>query len=227
MSALEKPDPLHRFILQAIDPSLGCPVLEMLLRVSELETLRKILGDDASCDTDLQMVYVLGSAELLVIANKYGATFDPEGRECRLARAHPIRDLPYLVHTGYELFLMLEGMKPFAKFVIEYPAEADEFPEEALFEPHVRSGVLIKRVMADEPFEKPIRASSGRVFEGVRQVFYALKGEEWRIEAHNLVWKQLAHGPWNDTLERLEGSLLGYTDEQNDWWIAHRKQRRS
>jgi hypothetical protein len=121
---------------------------------------------------------------------------------------------------------MLEGVKPFAKFIIECPAEASDFPEEALFEPHVRSGVLIKRVMADEPFEKPIRAPSGRIFKGVRKIFYTRNGEEWRIEAHNLVWKQLAHGPWNDTLERLEGSLLGYTDEQNDWWIAHRKQRR-
>ena len=51
---------------------------------------------------------------------------------------------------------MLEGVKPFAKFTVEYPTKADEFPEEALFEPHVRSGTLIMRVMADEPFEKHV-----------------------------------------------------------------------
>jgi hypothetical protein len=89
MSAPEQTGPLHRFILQAIDPSLGCPVLEMMLRVTELDTLRKILGDDASSDTDLQMVYILGSAELRAIDNQYGARFNPDGRECHLAREHP------------------------------------------------------------------------------------------------------------------------------------------
>ena len=118
---------------------------------------------------------------------------------------------------------MLEGVKPFAMFTIEYPGMAEEFPEEPLFEPHVLSGRMIKRVMADEPFKEPIRGSSGRMFEGVRQVLYSLPGEEWRCDAQFLVRGQLAHGPWNDTLERLEGSLLGYTDEQNDWWIAHRR----
>jgi hypothetical protein len=222
----EKPEILHRFVLEALDPNLGCSVLEMMLRVTELETLRTILGEDAADDTELKAVYTLGSAELRAIDDQYGVKFEPDGRECLLARAHSIRDVPYLVHTGYELFLMLEGVKPFAKFAVEYPAGADEFPEEALFEPHVRSGRLIKRVMADEPFEKPIKISSGRIFEGVRQVFYARQGEEWRIDAHNLLWKQLAHGPWNDTLERLEGSLLGYTDAQNDWWIARRQRIR-
>ena len=174
----------------------------------------------------MRAVYTLGSTELLAIDDQFGVRFEPDGRECRLARAHSVGDAPYLVHTGYELFLMLEGVKPFAKFTVEYPIEADEFPEEALFEPHVQSGMLIKKVMADEPFEKPIRVSSGRIFEGVRRVFYARRGEEWRIDAYNLLWRQLEHGPWNDTLERLEGSLLGYTDEQNDWWIARRRRIR-
>ena len=94
-----------------------------------------------------------------------------------------------------------------------------------MFEPHVRSGALIKRVMADQPFSQAIRNQNGDLVFGVREVFYACRGEEWRVDAHNLVWKQLAHGPWNDTLERLEGSLLDYTDAQNDWWIAHRKRQ--
>jgi len=226
VSTSEKPETPHRFILQAIDSSLGCPVLETMLYVPNAETLRAILGEDASDDLELRAVYTLGSAELLAIDDQFGVRFEPDGRECLLARAHSIRDAPYLVHTGYELFLMLEGVKPFAKFTVEYPIEAGEFPEEALFEPHVQSGTLIKKVMADEPFEKPIRVSSGRIFEGVRRVFYARLGEEWRIDADNLLWRQLEHGAWNDTLERLEGSLLGYTDEQNDWWIARRRQLR-
>jgi hypothetical protein len=198
-----------------------------MLRIADLESLRAILGEYASGDPELRAVYTLDLSELDLIEKSYGVRFDSHGRECRLARAHSIRDVPYLVHTGYELFLMLEGVKPFAKFAVEYPAEPSEFPEEALFEPHVRSGKLIKRIMPDEPFAKPIKALSGRIFEGLRQVFYARPGEEWRIDAHNLVVRQLAYGPWNDTLERLEGSLLGYTDAENDWWIAHRWRMRT
>jgi hypothetical protein len=70
---------------------------------------------------------------------------------------------------------------------------------------------------ADEPFEKPMRGLGGRIFEGVRWVFFARRGEELRIDGHNLLWRQLAYGPWNDTLDRLEGSLSGYTEAQNDW----------
>jgi hypothetical protein len=227
VSSPAEPEIICRFILQAIDPFLGCPVFETMLRVTELDTLRAILGEHAADDTELQAVYTVGSAELSAIYNQYDVRFEPDERECRLARAHSIGDVPYLVHTGYELFLMLEGLKPFAKFAVEYPTETDEFPEEALFEPHVQSGTLIKRVMADQPFERPIQSPAGRLFEGVRQVLYASRGEEWRIDAHNLVWGQLAHGSWNDTLERLEGALLGYTDAQNDWWIARRRRMRN
>ena len=194
-----------------------------MLRVTDLEPLRSILGEEASDDPELQAVYTLASLELDLIEKHYGTRFEPHGRECRVARAHWIRDVPYLVHTGYELFLMLEGVKPFAKFIVHYPEEPGEFPEEALFEPHVRAGTLIKRVMPDEPFATPIKASSGRVFEGLRQLFYARPGEEWRVDAYILVARQLVYGPWNDTLERLEGSLLGYTDAENDWWIARRR----
>ena len=118
---------------------------------------------------------------------------------------------------------MLDGVKPFAKFSFSSPVHPDDFPEEALFEPHVRSGVLIKRVV-DEPLERPIRSASGRVYDGARRVFYACRGEEWRIDAFILLWRQLDHGPWNETLERLdEVRFLGYTDGQNDWWLARRR----
>ena len=227
MSILDIDRSVHLFILEAIDPNFGCSVLEAELHITDLAQLRTLLGVDALGDVELRGVYTIDAAELRAISGQYGVDFDPGERECRLSRAHAVRDAPYLVHTGYELFLMLEGVKPFAMFTIEYPGMAEEFPEEVLFEPYVLSGKIIKRVMADIPFEEPIRGPSGPVFEGVRQVLYSLPGEEWRCDAQLLLSRQLAHGPWNDTLERLEGSLLGYTDEQNDWWIAHRRTLRS
>ncbi len=213
---------MHRFILQAIDPALGCPALEALLRVADVEMLRPLLGVAASMDTELRRRYMLDPSTLRAVTERFEVAFDPEDRECWLSRAHSVRDVPYLVHTGYELLLMLDGVKPFAKFTVEYPVEPDDFQEDALFEPHVQSGLLVKRVV-DEPFDKPIRSPSGRIYDGVRQVFYARRGEEWRIDAYILLWRQLDHGPWNETLERLDGSLLGYTDKQNNWWLGHRR----
>jgi hypothetical protein len=150
------PQPQHRFILQARDPVLGCPVLEAMLRVADPEMLRPLLGEGALNDPELRHVYVLSADELRAITDRFGVAFDADERECWLSRAHSIGDVPYLVHTGYELPLMLDGVKPFAKFAFEYPTEPGEFPEDALFEPHVQSGLLVKRVM-DGPFESPIR----------------------------------------------------------------------
>ena len=127
----------HRFILRTFDPTRGCPVLEALFRVADVETLRSLLGEDATADADLRYDYVLDSRQLQAITEQFEIAFDPQGLECWLSRARSIGDVPYLVHTGYELALMLDGRKPFAKFAVEYPSEPDQFPEEALFEPHM------------------------------------------------------------------------------------------
>ena len=178
---------MHRFILQAIDPVLGCSALETMLVVEDLEALRLVLGVDALDDAELRAIYTLNSSEAQAVVERFALAFDIDGRECRLSRGHSIDLCPYLVHTNYELALMLDGVKPFAKFYLEHPSEPDEWVPEALFEPHFQSGVLVKRVMPDEPWEKPIRLSDGRMFQGIRQIFYARRGEEWRIDAHLLV----------------------------------------
>jgi hypothetical protein len=59
-------------------------------------------------------------------------------------------------------------------------------------------------------------------FEGIRSVYFALPGEEWRIDKYIAAIENQT-GAWNDELERLQGSLLGYENWQNDWWIEHRR----
>jgi hypothetical protein len=53
----------------------------------------------------------------------------------------------------------------------------------------------------------------------MRRVLYALRGEEWRIDAYILMRKTADKSGWNEGFERLEGSLLGYLDWQNDFHI--------
>jgi hypothetical protein len=87
---------------------------------------------------------------------------------------------PYLIHTGYELPLLLDGRKKLAFMSHYYPPAT--FEGEDRFDHWVARGVLHREEVV-EPFEKPIKG-----FLGSRTAFYTPKGEEWRIPAHQLIW---------------------------------------
>ncbi len=120
--------------------------------------------------------------------------------------------MPYLVHSGYELPLLIEGRKKLARMYGPYPPMT--FEGEERFDHWVAEGVLHREEVL-EPFDPPTRRWQGR-----RVVYYTLKGEEWRIPASKLIWRAAEKaGGWNEYFERLEGMLFGYEDWQNDWWI--------
>ncbi|MXO91109.1 hypothetical protein [Pontixanthobacter aquaemixtae] len=52
-------------------------------------------------------------------------------------------------------------------------------------------------------------------------VLFVLPGEEWRIDAM-MQLKSIAER-WTEAHEREEGRLLGYSEQENDWWIAYCK----
>jgi hypothetical protein len=108
---------------------------------------------------------------------------------------------------------MLEGKKPLAMFyaeISELPNE-DLIPEEA-FGVHVASGRFVRGETTVEAAYHPKLERNVLV----RYVFFALKDEAWRINAIRLLLKESAKSGWNETCERMEGSLLGYTDKEND-----------
>jgi hypothetical protein len=213
----------RRFVLQALDPDHGSPVLEAAFFVSEIEHLRALLADVGD-DPALERGYFLDAAELTAINKRFGIAFDPEGREVLLEPWHSIRDAPYLVHGGYELPLLLEGRKQFARFSEEYPPNLHW--NEAKFDRYVAEGALHKEVVV-EPFEEPIPLKHGRIADGLRTVYYTRKGEEWRIPAWKLIKDAVRKSRWSEDFERMEGMLFGYEEWQNDWWISgFRKLRR-
>jgi hypothetical protein len=120
-------------------------------------------------------------------------------------------------HTGRELELMLAGRKPLSMFYDMADAEPDEkiIPEIA-FDGYVRSGQFAKQeqifvaAMMDPQTGKP---------HLIRYVFYALKGEEWRIPAIILVmtaWQKSVSNFPIEFYDRLIGPLLGYTEQEVD-----------
>jgi hypothetical protein len=210
-------EPGHRFILQALDPDYGNPILETQFVSSDLAELRHLLGSIVDDDPELARSYRLEPHDLAKITERFGVVFGSERGDVWLCPWTNARDFPYLVYTGYELALMLDGRKPFAFFVEEYPPERHS--SEDYFDPHVANGLLYKHVEV-QAFGKPIRGVDGQIFEGVRSVCYALRGEEWRVSAWRLIRAAAQKSGWNENFERPEGMLLGYDDWQNDWWIA-------
>ncbi|WP_312858555.1 hypothetical protein [Rhizobium sp. G21] len=119
-----------------------------------------------------------------------------------------LRRTPYLIHTEFELPLMLEGRKPLAVFSSD--PESDWFDElKSRFAPHVAAKTFVER---DDLTTWEHRGVS----HPIRKLLYALSAEAWRIQAYLDLWSE---GAWDDTHERREGELLGYEDWQIDWWL--------
>jgi hypothetical protein len=213
------------FVLQATDSITACPVLEARFVVDDLAALRNALGDVVDRrDPHLEWSYPLDREHLRAIERSFGVSISEEGRDVTLVPWHSTREAPYLIHTGFELSLMLEGRKPFAKFADAYP---DEWFDELVgkFDRFVEDGRLIRRIVT-RPFDELAHLPGRPVMESIREVYFALPGEEWRIDAYLLLVQVGTKAGWNDALERYEGSLLGYEDWQNDWWIDQLRSRR-
>lgn len=125
-------------------------------------------------------------------------------------------DLDAVNHTNRELELMLAGTKPLAMFAEELSCLPDEeiIPEEK-FSQYVKAGRIIR---SETVLPGPYSQKLGRV-TNIKHVLFAVKGEEWRIRAMiTLKEQQLKTYQWNETCERFESALLGYTEEEIDAW---------
>jgi hypothetical protein len=207
--------PLTHFILEAFDCDQWCPVLQALVQVDDLNALRTILDDSATEDPDLRHIYRLDEGDIAAIIARFDVAFDHRRLDANnlvvniFRRRLRLDKTPYLVHTGYELPLMLEGRKKLARMSHQYPPES--FEGESRFDHWVTNGFLHREENVTPPFDK---------YRGHRTVYYTPKGEEWRIPAMKLIgYASAKAGGWNEYFERLEGMLFGYEDWQNDWWI--------
>ncbi|WP_257167858.1 hypothetical protein [Bradyrhizobium sp. SRS-191] len=205
----------HLFLLSLFDREQWCPVLQARFAVTDLDQLRVLLG--ATDETELdQKIFHLEDAEALKLCEAFGiildwAALDFPDREFIVDRIQSIQEAPYLIHTGYELPLLLDGRKKLARFVEAYPPMS--FEGEERFDRWVAAGRLHKEVELEAFGDGQIEAGG---HQGTRHVYFAAIGEEWRIPAMKMIWRA---GRWNEHFERLEGMLFGYEDWQNNWWI--------
>jgi hypothetical protein len=218
----------NHFILEAFDRDLWCAALQSRFCVGDLDCLRSALGMVADDDPELDDCYYLGKKQLAAIRRQFGAALDDDHLESgdfviRLFRQRWLSETPYLIHTGYELPLLLDGRKKLARMYHAYPPS--KFDGEDRFDHWVTKGLLHREELL-EPFDPSVRERVVKKWLGQRTVYYTPKGEEWRIRASKLIWEASAKsGGWNEHFERLEGMLYGYEDWQNDWWIRVGLQR--
>lgn len=203
------------FILSFLSPETGCPSHQMrfLADPEDVSSLLEYQGDIE------RVRFTLDARDIAALGRRFGLDLPPGQTWAELNRPHlPFDHSPYLIHTGYELPLMLDGRKPFAFFS---DTSLDDEPLlgelRAFFRPHVEAGRIVETFSCQKQLWP---ATDGGVKTAwVTELFYNLPGEEWRIAA----WKALIAeraGRWRDEDTREEGRLLGYAQDQCDWYIA-------
>jgi hypothetical protein len=207
----------RRFVLEAIDQRTECVTSDVSFEVSDVAELCRMVGVTAA-EFAAGAAHDLQARDVVQLKSRFKVAFEPEAGAVRLRHWHPLDGLPYKIHTGRELTLMLEGSKPLACFSGQYPPASDveEIPDR-LFDPYVEQGRFVRReyVMLAGYCGPALQRAGLRM----RIVMYALPHQEWRIDAMILLMDSAAKCGWSEGFERVQGSLLGYEDWQNDIFI--------
>lgn len=195
-------------ILEIIDSTTGCIAEEIEFSGSEAPKLLALLEIENS--DFFGVSYDLDEPDIRAIQKLFGWKKISETASAACLRARGVWDeLPYKIHTNRELLMMLAGEKPLTVFCDSYvPGSGSKVMRDEKFEPYVQAGRFIMR--------EHIEIDSRDANNSMRWIFYALPSEAWRIDAYILMKKTAKISGWNDGFERMEGSLLGYTDEQNN-----------
>lgn len=211
MLTLMTTDARTRFVIEAIDPATGCIVDDT--EVHDLSKLCEVLELDPA-EMELGGSYELDAQEMARIMGTLGIEYATIGLPGLLRPWRRLDQLPYKVHTNRELVMMLVGTKPLAVFDDAYsgrPFPSETIPEN-VYAPYVGAGCFVMRDVITP-------STDSRQDSAVRTVLYALPTEQWRIDAYLLLRQAGFKYGWSETCERMQGTLLGYTEEQNDAYI--------
>lgn len=205
-----------QFLIEQYDQETGCIVNEICFDVASIDDLLPLIGLK---EFHPQATYELEGADIQRINSHFSLDIDASVFLIKIRQRMALDDLPYQIHTNRELALMLAGKKPLSAFVGTHPpcADIEEIPER-LFDKHVSLGRFIKK----EYIEHLQEGSAATI----RRVLYALPEDSWRINAYILLFQTARKAGWSEGFERIEGSLLGYTDQQNDAYLELIKKRK-
>jgi hypothetical protein len=160
------------FVLQGFDAVTKTVCAECRVQIDDLDQLTAILAPESASDPDLSGLYSgLSRSEMQMIGALCTPAIVPDAILTGIGRPHPVLgSAPYLIHTNFELPLMLDGRKPLAAFKNVNPSEwFDDLLNP--FEPFVASGDIVRRVV-ETPMPDLKRQDPD--LEGMRDVLFAL-----------------------------------------------------
>jgi len=204
---------IRRFFVQLVDGQSGCVVVEHDCGQHSVTAVCEFIGCEKN-EFLLTKRAELDDGQVERANQLFALSIPPDYEFVDLWSWSEADGLPYRVHTNIELPLMLERKKPLSMFTEMYPTpDGSSTIPEHLFDPHVESS-LFSKLEYYEPMPHLAPA-----YYAMRVVLYALCGEEWRLSAYAMVRNLAAKVGWEDNLIRLEGTLLGYAEWQNDVYI--------
>jgi hypothetical protein len=116
----------------------------------------------------------------------------------------PFENYSYEIHTNNELYLMLSGRKPMAVFCDGVGHNTD-ITNGQDFAKYVNSGLIKKTIF--------YISNSNQNFKIIYYV-YTMPGEDWRAELYKQL-KKNGQSKWCQDMEIMEGTLLGYSIDEN------------
>lgn len=148
--------------------------VEWRVRIADSERLKEKLSPDCAEDPDLKSTYYeISRRDMRRIGQICTPPIVPHRMFATIARHAGFDDVPYLVHTNFELPLMLESRKPLAVFSDGYPFDwFDAYL--APFEQFVAAGMIVRRVV-DTPM--PRRKERRSDLDGIRSVYFAFRAK--------------------------------------------------
>jgi len=113
------------FVFQAFDQITQTVCAEWRVRIDDMDQLRSILAPESEDDPVLEYRYDgLSRTDICRIGKLCRPPIVPESVFTAICRPSLAFDgTPYLIHTNFELPLMLERRKPLAVFGDGYPSE--------------------------------------------------------------------------------------------------------
>jgi hypothetical protein len=203
-----------QLIIEEIDPETNCVASRAPLEVADVSDIESCIDIDFEEDKDVIYRYDLSNEDLIALADKFELADLGRNGFGRIRRKVKFDDLPYQVHTGRELLLMLRGDKPMSFF--SYRSDDRSGIKEdidASFYPYIRDKKIVK-------FEhKMIQKRNDESTFEIEYLIYTLPSETWRANALIVLKEAGARSGWSEGMERMEGVLLGYSDRENDIFI--------
>ena len=177
--------------IQNIDPATNCPDEECEFWLPDLVEFCGLLERSPSEESEIEFPLTITESQAVKITLKYGLDFRPRGSLIRLKKRCGDDDLPYKIHTGRELKLMLERKKPLSVFSCSH---SFELSQEKLFDTFLDSGLFVKRTFVQIFFPE------NTIKDAYKHIMYAHKSEEWRIDAYILLLQTAEEMGWNLSL---------------------------